>query len=50
MDFATYQSAEVLLADLVAACMLDSLATDFGDMFQVQRTTSASLNVADEVL
>jgi hypothetical protein len=50
MDFAMYPSAGVLLADLVAVCTLDSLATDFGDMFQVQQTTSASLNVADEVL
>ena len=45
-----HQSAGVLLVDLAAVCMLDSLATDFGDMFQVQQTTSASLNVADEVL
>jgi len=44
------QSVGVLLADLAAVCMLDSSATDFGDMFQVQQTTSASLNVADEAL
>ena len=45
-----YQSAGVLLADLAAVCMLDSLATDLRDTFQVQQTTSASLNLADEVL
>lgn len=50
MDFVIYQSAGVLLADLEEVCMLDSLAMDFGDMFQVQQTTSASLNVVDEVL
>ena len=50
MDFVMYRSAGVLQADLAAVCMLDSLATDFGDTFQVQQTTSASLNVADEVL
>jgi hypothetical protein len=50
MDFVMYQSAGVLLADIAAVCISDSLATDFGDMFQVQQTTSASLNVADEVL
>jgi len=45
-----YRLAGVLLAGLAAVCMLDSLATDSGDMFQVQQTTSANLNVADEVL
>ena len=50
MDFVMCQSAGELLADLAAVCMLDSLATDFGGMFQVRQTTSASLNVADEVL
>jgi hypothetical protein len=50
MDFVMCQSAGVLLADLAAVCMSDSSAMDFGDMFQAQQTTSASLNVVDEVL
>jgi hypothetical protein len=50
MDFVMCQSAEVLLADLAEVCTLDPWATDFGDMSQVQQTTFASLNVADEAL